>query len=91
MCGQMRIIAPPWQVRAQLCFSVVLDDQVISPFIFEGLLTGRLCLRFLHEELPQLFEAVPLNKRGRVHFRQDEAPPHFFRVLLFQEGLCTME
>ena len=80
---------PPWQVRAQLRFSAVPDDQVISRFIFEGLLTGRLCLRFLQEELPQLFEAVPLNKRGRVHVRQDGDPPHLFRerqifpVLLF--------
>ena len=84
MCGQMRIIAPPWQLSAQPRFSVnvwcaVPDDQVISPFIFKGLLTGRLYLRFLREELPQIFEEVPLNKRDSVHFRQDEAPPHFFR------------
>jgi hypothetical protein len=84
MCGQMRIIAPPWQVSAQLRFSVnmwcaVPDDHAISLFIFEGLLPGRLCLRFLQEELPQPLEEVPLNKRDCVHFHQDEAPPHYFR------------
>jgi len=93
MCGQMRFIAPPWQVSAQLRFSVnvccaVPDDQVISPFIFEGLLTGGLCLRFPQEELPQLFEEVPLNKEDRVHFREDEAPPHFFRERQIFPNYC---
>ena len=40
----------------------VLDDQLIGPFILEGL-TGEAYLRFLQEELPQLLEDVPLDKR----------------------------
>jgi len=44
----------------------VLDDQLIGPFILEGRLTGEAYLRFLKEELPQLLEDVPLNKRSRI-------------------------
>jgi len=51
----------------------VLDDQLIGPFILEGLLTREAYLRFLQEELPQLLEDVPLNKRGRMYFQHDGA------------------
>ena len=65
----------------QLRFSVnvwcaVLDDQLIGPFILEGRLTGEAYLRFLQEELPRLLEDGPLNKRGRMYFQYDGAPPH---------------
>jgi len=64
----------------QLRFSVnvrcaVLDDQLIGPFILEARLTGEVYLRFL-QELPQPLEDVPLNKRGRMYFQHDGAPPH---------------
>jgi len=66
----------------QLHFNVnvwcaVLDDQLIGPFILEGRLTGEAYLRFLQEELPRLLEDVLLNKRGRLYFQHDGAPPHF--------------
>ena len=62
----------------QLRFSVnlwcaVLDDQMIGPFILEG----EAYLRFLQEELPRILEDVPLNKRSRMYFQNDGAPPHF--------------
>jgi len=57
----------------------VLDDQLIGPFILEGRLTGEAYLRFLQEELPRLLDDVPLNKRGRMYFQHDGAPPHFSR------------
>ena len=57
----------------------VLDDQLIGPFMLEGRLTGETYLRFLQEELPQLLEEVPLNKRGRIYFQHDGAPPHSSR------------
>jgi len=65
----------------QLRFSVnvwcaVLDDQLIGPFVLDGRLTGEAYLRFLQEELPRLLEDVPLNKRGRMYFQHDGAPPH---------------
>jgi len=68
----------------QLHFSVsvwcaVLDDQLIGPFILEVRLTGEAYLRFLREELPRLLEDVPLNKRGRMYFQHDGAPPHSSR------------
>jgi len=66
----------------QLRFSVnvwcaVLDEQLTGPFILEGRLTGEAYLRFLQEELSRLLEDVPLNKRGRMYFQHDGAPPHF--------------
>ena len=65
----------------QLHFSVnvwcaVLDDQLIGPFVLEDRLTGEAYLRFLQEELPRLLEDVPLNKRDRMCFQHDGAPPH---------------
>ena len=57
----------------------VLDDQLIGPFILEGRLTGEAYSRFLQEELPQLMEDVPLNKRGCMYFQHDRAPPHSSR------------
>jgi len=54
----------------------VLDDQLIVPFILEGRLTGEVYLRFVQEELPRLFEDVPLNKRGRMYLQHDGAHPH---------------
>ena len=57
----------------------VLDDQLISPFILEGRLTGETYLRFLQKELPQLLEDVPLDKRSRIYFQYDGAPPHSSR------------
>ena len=56
----------------------VLDSQLIGPFILEGHLTGEAYLRFLQEELPRLLD-VPLNKRGRLYFQHDGAPPHSSR------------
>jgi len=58
-------------------WSAILDDQLIGPFILEGRLGGEAYLRFLQEDLPRIFENVPLNKRGRMYFQHDGAPPHF--------------
>jgi len=68
----------------QLRFSVnvrcaVLEDQLIGPFMLEGLDTLEAYLRFLQEELPQLLEDVPLNKQSRIYFQHDGAPSHSSR------------
>ena len=57
----------------------VLDDQLIGPFILEGRLTGEAYLRFLQVELARLLEDVPLDKRSRIYFQHDGAPPHSSR------------
>ena len=57
----------------------VLDDQLIGPFILEGRLTGEVYLTFLQEELPQLLEDVPLDKRIHMYFQHDRAPLHSSR------------
>ena len=57
----------------------VLDDQLIGPFILEGRLKGEAYLRFLEEELPQLLEDVPLDKRSHMYFQHDGAYPHSSR------------
>ena len=67
--------------KFQLRFSgnvwcAVLDEQLIGSFILEGRLTREAYLRFLEEELPRFLEDVPLNKRGRIYFQHDGAPPH---------------
>jgi len=64
--GQMRILTRSFQLP--YTFSVwcaVLDDQMIGPFIFEVRLR-HVYLRIVREELPQLLEDVPVNKRRRL-------------------------
>ena len=58
---------------------VVLNDQLIGPFILEGHLTEEAYLTFLQEELPRLLEDVPLNKRGHMYFQHDGAPRYSSR------------
>jgi len=72
--------------NCQLRFSVnvwcaVLDCQLIGLFILEVRLTGEAYLRFLQEELPRLLDDVPLNKRGRMYFQHEGAPPHSSREI----------
>jgi len=57
----------------------VLDEQLKGPLILEGGLTGETYLRLLQEELPQVLEDVHLNKRSRMFFQHDGAPPHSSR------------
>ena len=59
----------------------VLDDQLIGPFILDDRLTGEVYLRFLQEELPQLLEDVPLDKRS-IFFQREGAPPHSSRRVI---------
>ena len=60
MCGvQFWMIS--WLVLSS--WKVILQERPTSDF------------RFLQEELPRLLEDVPLNKRGRIYFQHDEAPP----------------
>jgi len=61
----------------------VLDDKLIGPFFLESRRTGEAYLRFLQEELPQLLEGVPLNKRGRMYFQHDGAPHSSLEVRNF--------
>ena len=70
-------VASKFQKRFSVnVWCAVLDDQLIGPFILEGRLTGEVYLRFLQKELPRLLEDVPLNKRGRMYFQHDRAPPY---------------
>jgi hypothetical protein len=59
----------------------VLHNQLISPFVFPGRLTGVVYLQFL-QELPQLLEDVPLAVRYCMVFQHDGTPPHFNRVVV---------
>ena len=84
MFGHISIPKPLWKVNFHLRVTVnvwcaVLGGQLIGPFVLEGRLTGEAYLRFLQEELPRLLEDLPLNKRGRMYFQHDGAPPHSSR------------
>ena len=71
-----------FQLRSSVnVWCAVVDGQLIGPFILEGCLTGEAYLRFLQDELPRLLEDVPLDKRGRMYFQHDGAPPHFSREI----------
>lgn len=60
-----------------------LDDQAINPLNVNGLLTGEMQLRFLQEDLPNIWEYMPLNKHGLMYFQHHAAPPHFSRAVRY--------
>jgi len=47
----------------------VIGGQLIGPYIFPQLLTGDIYANFL-QELPALFEKVPLQKRRQICYQQ---------------------
>jgi hypothetical protein len=55
----------------------IIGPYLIGPYIFEGVLNGRLYLDFLQNELNGLLEDLPLNIRQLMYFQQDGAPPHY--------------
>jgi hypothetical protein len=54
-------------------------DQLIGPYIFPRL-TGDIYANVLQEELPALFENVPL-QTGQMIYQRHRAPPHFSQVV----------
>jgi hypothetical protein len=81
ICGHKWTLTPLWKAMfnvgpVSMC-DVVLDNQLIGPFIFEGRLTGDTDLRFLQDELPSLLDDVPLATWLRKYFQHDGATPHF--------------
>jgi hypothetical protein len=71
-----------FQLRCSVkVWCAVLDDRVISPFIFDCRLTGEVYLRFLREEQAKLLEYMPLNKQGHMYFQHDGSTPHFSRTV----------
>lgn len=55
----------------------MLGDQLFGPFVLDGHLNGLGYLRFLQENLFNIFDEVPLDVRARLYFQHDGAPPHF--------------
>ncbi|XP_063994344.1 uncharacterized protein LOC135171649 [Diachasmimorpha longicaudata] len=53
------------------------DGQVIGPYFFNQTVTGQRYLQFLQDDLPVLLEHVHFDRRLRMWFQQDGAPPHF--------------
>jgi len=58
----------------------VTGDHLIAPYIFPQRLTGAIYANFLQDELPALFENVPLQTR-QMYYQYDEAQPHFSQVV----------
>lgn len=58
----------------------ILNDQIIGPFFIEGNLNSRSYCQFLRENLHELLENVPLQKRRGIYFQQDGCPAHTARI-----------
>lgn len=59
----------------------IINNKLIGPYFFEGILTGQMYLEFLATELPVLLEDVDLETRRNMWFQQDGAPAHFHRAV----------
>ena len=57
----------------------VLGNKLIGPFVFDNNLTRNAYEVFLRNELPGLFEDIPLMIRSQMYFQHDGAPPHYTR------------
>ena len=56
----------PWSVN---CWCGIVGDHVISPYFFEGRLTGQVYVNFLQN--------VPLHVRMNMWIQHDGAAPHY--------------
>ena len=70
------------QARHQQSFSFnvwlgILGDCLIGPHFLSQRLNGEQHLRFLRNDLPNLFEDVPLRQHHQMYFMHDSAPAHF--------------
>ena len=68
----------------QLRFNVnewraVVDDQLTGPSTWKVVLQERRTSDFCRRNCPEFLEDVPLNKRGRIYYQHDGAPPHSSR------------
>lgn len=54
----------------------IIDEYLIGPYFYNGILTGERYLHFIRDVLPGLLEEVPLNIRQSILLQQDGAPPH---------------
>ena len=55
----------------------MFSKRLIGPFVFDNNLTGNTYEAFLRNELPGVFEDIPLMIRRQMYFQHDGAPPHY--------------
>lgn len=54
----------------------ILYNKIIGPHFFTITLNGDVYLNFLHQELEDFFDELPLEQERNIVFQQDGAPPH---------------
>lgn len=59
----------------------ILGEHLLGPYFIEGHLNGNSYLRFLHDDLDDLLENVPLAALRQIVFQHDGAPTHNSRVV----------
>jgi len=59
----------------------VIGDQMIGPYIFPQRVTGDIYASVLQDELPALFENVPLQTRRQMYYQHNGPPPHFSKAV----------
>jgi len=54
----------------------LFNGKLLSPYFYDGILTGGRYLDFIVNKLPLMFEDVSLAMRENLYFQQDGAPAH---------------
>lgn len=68
-----------------------LSDQLLGPIILPGRLTGAVYHPFLTNDLPILWEHVPLHQLQHMWFMDNGAPAHFLCVVRQHENQTISE
>jgi len=59
----------------------IVGDSLIGPFVLPPNLNGNAYFNFLHDNLTDLLEDVPLILRNRIWYQHDGAPAHFSQAV----------
>lgn len=59
----------------------IIGSNLIGPFVLEERLNGQIYLQFLQQNLNNLLDDVPIDRRMQMWYMHDGAPPHFNRIV----------
>lgn len=60
----------------------MLENRIIGPLFYRGSLTGQRYLHFLHNDIEDFLERLPLQAYTNIIWQQDGAPPHAVREVV---------
>jgi hypothetical protein len=69
----------------------IIFNRLTGPDIYEGCISGLMCLAFLQNELSSLLGDVPLVAQLHICLYHGGAPPYFYMLLILVSGLVKAD